>query len=217
MSLSPDLETLRLIFQDKRVWFAVGVIEMKEFVTDMSVLRVKVKLFPDSHQVVARVAWNAVGPEAGNFGPISVGDMALVALSEGSEDHCYVVSMLSSREEKIPEQVKENHTISKSLPGKRNIVWGDTKLNLVSPTRINIAKSDADVTEPLVLGNVAKAYHDQIHQIWDQAPQIGFDSFGLPVFLDPTVKLQLLQAQLIYLTTVATNILSQLSFTERGT
>ena len=215
MTMPADLETLREIFKDKRVWTAVGKITAKETTSDRSVMRVKVLLLPDNHEIVARVAWDSVGPNAGNFGPISTDDMVLVCLAEGLEDHAYVVARLSSRVDKIPEQVLENHTISKSLEGKRNIVWGDEKVNIVSPNRINLATADMNVLEPLILGLVQKALWEQWFKYFLESDHIGICILG-PVWLAPEIRTQMLLDKQQYITDPDTNILSQLSFTERG-
>ena len=209
-----DLETLRKIMSDRRVWVGVGTVSEKETTKDKSVMRARVKLLPDDHQIIARVTWDAVGPDAGNFGPLSVDDLVLVVYVDGSEDDAYIIRRLSSRSDTLPQQAIDNHTISKSLDGKKAILWGDLAANIVSPARVNIGKTDANVTEPLVLGLVLKSFLSDFFDLILNSNQIGVCAVG-PVFLDPTIRAQMVLQKNQYITTAATNILSQLSFTER--
>lgn len=210
-----DLEALREIMKDRRVWMAIGKITVIEYAKDRSYCAVKVLLFPDSHEIVAKVGADAVAPDAGNYGPLSVNDMALVGIPEGLEDYAHIICRLPSQEDKIPQQAVDGHTISKSKEGKKNIVWGRTKAQIIGEERINLAKSDADVLEPLILGLVNKAFMEQWYKYFLDYDSIGVCAVG-PVFLKPEIRQQMLLDKQTYLDDPDTNILSQLSFTERG-
>lgn len=224
-----DIETLREIFRDRRQWFGVGKVTERAFASDRSILRVKVQLFPDNHTVVARVGAPVVGPSSGVWGPLSVNDMVLVGFAEGSEDHVYVICRLPSRDDPFPTQVAEDHTISKALAGKRNILQG-TKANIVGENRINLAKTDADVTEPLILGLVMQQAYEKallrLETLIDKMITGPMTVSSAPGQASPThpnfitdlqqIKLDIADDKDKYSTDPSTNFLSQLSFTERG-
>lgn len=71
-------------------------------------------------------------------------------------------------------------------------------------------------TEPMVLGNVLKEFLTMVIDAFLNGTQIGVDVFSLPVFLDPALRTLLIQYKAKYLTVTSTNIVSQVTFTERG-
>ncbi len=68
---------------------------------------------------------------------------------------------------------------------------------------------------PMVLGDVMLECITDILNAFLEAAQIGQTPFG-PAFLDPGVRVKLNEALEKYVTTTSTNIVSQLTFTERG-
>lgn len=71
--------------------------------------------------------------------------------------------------------------------------------------------------EPAVLGNVLKSFLGAVLDQFLNAPQIGIDSFSLPVFLDPGIRAGLTLLKTQYLTNTSTNIVAKKIFVERGT
>lgn len=228
--ISPDLETLREIMKDRRYWFGIGQVTAQEYASDGSNHLVKVLLFPDRHEMVATVGAPAVGPQAGIYGPITVGDMALVGMAEGSEDYAHVICRLSSNSDKIPQQARDGHTIAKSLAGKNAYLWGQAKANVVGEARINLAKADADVTEPLILGLVMQQAYEaallRLETLIDKMIAGPMTVSSAPGQASPThpqfvtdlqqIKMDIADDKDLYSTDPDTNFLSQLSFTERG-
>jgi hypothetical protein len=228
--MPPDLESLREIMKDRRVWVSLGKITKIEYASNKSSIRVKVLLFPDNHEIVAKVGAMSVAPDAGDYGPISVNDMALIAIPEGLEDYAHVVCRLPSNEDTIPQQAIDGDTISKSKSGKRNILWGQTKAQVIGGDRINLAKTDSDVLEPLILGLVMQqAYENallRLSTLIDKMMAGPMTIGNLPGLECPTHPQFILDLQAIkddidadkelYSTDQDTNFLSQLSFTERG-
>lgn len=229
-ALPVDLEALRRIFADRRYWLGVGIITAQEYGSDGSSHRVKVKLFPDNHEVVADVAAASVGPSAGIFGPISVGDMAVVGMPEGTEEHAIIIGRLASSEDPIPQQARDGHTILKSLVGKNAYLWGQAKAQVISATRINLALSDHDAMEPLILGLVMQqAYEKHILRLTTLIEKMIAGPMTIssaPSQASPThpnfaadilqIKTDLAADKQMYSTDDSTNFLSKLVFTERG-
>lgn len=84
----------------------------------------------------------------------------------------------------------------------------------LSKTKMQFGSKASD--EPMVLGNVNLEFMGKLLDAFLNAPQIGFDVFSLPVFLDPAIRALLVQYKAQYLTAPSTNIVSQVTFTERG-
>lgn len=142
------LEELKELLADGRTWITVGKILQLELAKDRSVWRALVQTFPDGEELIARMTWPQVAPNAGMYGPASVNDLVLVALADADEDQSYVIARLSSAEDLIPKQAEEGHSILKAISGK--------KMFLASDTGVFIGKGDpdAEADEPLVLGAV---------------------------------------------------------------
>ncbi len=151
-----DLEAFREMFDNGKLWAAIGKIIQLELAEDRSVWRAKVSLFPDGEEMIARMTWGQVGPNAGIFGPASVGDLVLIVIADAEQNHGFVVSRLSSREDQIPEQVGEGHTLIKALAGKKLYVGSDTAVLIGK----NVFGNDPD--EPLVLGTKNKTYQGDL-------------------------------------------------------
>lgn len=70
--------------------------------------------------------------------------------------------------------------------------------------------------EPVVLGNVLKDFLQAYISQFIESPQLGLDSFALPIYLDIDILAQFLSQRLQYITTASTNIVGQKNFVERG-
>lgn len=201
-----DLETFKAMFKDEREFLTVGKIVETDMAKDRSVYRVKVELLEDGRFIVCRAGAIASAPDAGIYALVQVGDLVLIAMPDGDEDYGTVIKSFSSREDKIPEEADTGTVIAAQL-GKM--------LHLLSQERINIGKSGDTTLEPLVLGLVMKAALTDLYGAFLDAAQIGISPTG-PVTLDPGIRAKLTADKAKYVTAVSTNIVSQLTFTERG-
>ncbi len=190
-----DLELLREIFKDARLHIGIGTIVQLGLATDGSALRVMVNLLPENRQVVAEMTFADVYavtlPE--------INDLAIVAFADGHPDDAFVIKLVNTSEEPIPDFARLGNTMIAPRTGKK----------------VGIGRHTISPTEPLVLGNVAINGLTALVNAFLDATQIGLGPTG-PVFLDPTVRAALVSFVSTYLTTPATNIASQVAFTERG-
>lgn len=145
-----DLEAWRQVLRRDGVVVGVGQIKKLMLASDRSVLRVQVSMWPEEREIICRMSWDSVGPEAGFYQFPVVGDLVVVAVADNEEELPFVVSRLSSAEDKIPANAVDGHTVLKTLAGKKG--W------ITSDTRINLSAGDAEPTENLVLGQVLKAF-----------------------------------------------------------
>lgn len=202
------LEELKEVFRDDRQHIGIGKIKKLALLSDKSALRVQVAMWPDEErEIIATMSWDAVGPDSGNFTFPVVDDLVLVAFAEGDPDQAFVIKRLTSKTDTIPPKATEGHSVMQALAGKKAYVASDDKILL--------GKRNSEPTEPLVLGNVLKTFLTEFFDTILNAPEIGICAVG-PVWLAPAVREQLLQQKDVYIDTMATNILSQLGYTERG-
>lgn len=164
------LEELKEVFRDNRLIMSLGIVKQLEVAKDRSVLRVKVLLLPDNITIVARLSWDAVGPEAGVFQFPSINDLVIVAYVDGDENQAYVIRRCTSKEDKLPLQVDGNHLVLRSLSGK--------KAYLVSNTEIQLNRGGADATEKAVMGTTFQAAYSAHLQIDADHTHIG--NLGYP-------------------------------------
>ena len=152
MSNPMDLETLKSIFADDRTHVAVGKVLQLGLASDRSVLRAKCRVITQDRDVVARVCWDAIGPNSGSIQFPQVGDLVLLEFSEGDDNQPYLTKRLSNKTDTIPAQAISGDLVHRALEGK--------KLHLLSDTQIllGLGGSEADADEPLVLGNVFKSF-----------------------------------------------------------
>lgn len=148
MGIPSDLEALRSVFKDHSLHIAVGKILRNSMVKDRSSLRCFVSIWPEEREIVATMAWNAVGPNAGLFQFPVPGDLVIVAFADADPDQAFIMSRLSSKEDTIPETAADGSTVIRSLEEK--MLW------LTSGTKINLSKGDTPPTENLVLGQELK-------------------------------------------------------------
>lgn len=170
MPKSSMLEELKEMFQDDRLHMSLALVKQLEVAADRSVLRVKCTVLPDNHSIVAKMSWDAVGPEAGVFQFPSVNDLVIVAYMDGNVDQAFVVRRCTSKEDKLPLQAVGGHLVLKGLAGK--------KTYLVSDTLINLTRG-ADGNEQAMLGNTFKeAYsaHLEIDSEHDHIGNMGYNT-----------------------------------------
>ena len=123
------------------------------------------RVFPENLEMVCRMTWDAVGPNAGVFQFPSVGDLVLVGFVDGNEDEAYVLKRLTSREDNIPLGVEDGRLTMRSLEGKKIFLSSDTEINLV--------RGDQPGSEPLVLGGVFREAYSQHLQVDSTHTHIG--------------------------------------------
>lgn len=222
--IATDLEALREMFSDDRTHLGVARVIKISLTDDRSVLKAQCRILTQNRDVIARVCWDACGPDAGSFMFPVPDDLVLVAFSEGDDEQAYLIKRLSTRTDTIPPQAVGGHMVSRSLAGLNNYLMSDTKILLGQG-------GTADPAEPLVLGNVLVAaltdLNSRITALVDAISQGPIAISTAPGSLAPTapglksalanIKTQLSSDLDKYLVTESTNIVSKLSYTERGT
>lgn len=165
MGVPIDLEALRSIFKDKSTHAAVGQVIKLGLAEDRSVLRAQCRILSQERDVIAKVCWDASGPDAGSFQFPQVDDLVLIEFAEGDDNQAYLTRRLSTDIDKIPIQATENHLVQRALAGK--------KLHLLSDTMILLGKGAAEPVQPLVLGTVLQTLLvDLLTQLSTQAEKI---------------------------------------------
>lgn len=164
MSKSSPIEELKEMFRDDRLHMSLAVVKQIEVSADRSVLRAKCTVLPDNHSIVAIVAWDAVGPEAGVFQFPSVNDLVMIAYMDGEADQAFVVRRCTSKEDKLPLQAVGGHLVLKGLAGK--------KTYLISDTLINLTRGE-DGVEQAMLGNTFQTAYSEHLQIDSEHDHIG--------------------------------------------
>lgn len=143
-----DLEALREIFRDERVWIALGIIKKLDLATDNSVLWAEVSILPEERTIVTRMTWDDTGANAGIYSFPQVNDLVLVGFAEGDEENAFILRRLSTKEDKIPVQAVEGDIAVVAKSGKK--IW------ITSAEKVYLSKSDTAPTENFVLGQVFK-------------------------------------------------------------
>jgi hypothetical protein len=213
------LEELRQLFQDKRVHNGMGLIQQIEISPTRQTCRVLVNMFPNidgigpANQLVCKLAWKFIDNEAGIFMLPNVNDLALVKIIDGDEEQAYVTDYCSTTEELLPIDCLDGSLVVKARSGK--------PLRLLSDTAIYVQKGkfgaapNANAASPFVLGDVMATFQTQLIQAFTNASQIGICGVG-SVQLDPGLAQTLTQLISTFITTVSTNFLSAIFFSERG-
>mgnify|MGYP000910463729 CR=1 FL=1 len=151
------IEELREIFEDRRLIMSLALVRQLEVAKDRSVLRVKCTLVPDNVNIVARMSWSAVGPDAGVFQFPSINDLVIVGYVDGDENQAYVISRCTSKEDKLPLQVDGGHLVMRGLSGKKTYI--------ISNQEIQLCRGGADATEKAVMGTTFQAAYSQHLQV----------------------------------------------------
>lgn len=198
-----DLEFLREIFKDQRLHIGIGTIVQLGLANNGNILRVMVNLLPEQRQIVAEMTFSDVNDVT--FPEIL--DLVIVAHIDGDSDEAFIIGVVSTDEEGIPQFAQTGHSVKYSRPGK--------KLYLGSSSKVGIGRPNVEPTSPLVLGDVLLAGLTALVNAFLNAAQVGTNGAG-PVPLDGEIVAALTLFKSTYLTTPATNINSQIGFTERG-
>lgn len=160
-----DLELFKEVFKDKKSHVVLGKIKQLSVLSDRSALKCLVSIFPDQREVVARMTWAMTGPNSGIVEFPSVNDLVLVAFADGENDYAFIISRLSSIEDKLPLKALDGHLVLKSKAGKQ--AW------LTSDAKIYLTKGDTVPTENLVLGQQLKALLSYLlAQLAEQSDQL---------------------------------------------
>ena len=155
-----DLELLREILGDKKTYSAVAKVLDTELASDRSVLFAKCNLLTQDRIVIAKVAWDSCGPNAGFFQFPQIGDLVLVEFPEGDNEQALLTKRLSSKSDTIPPQASSGDSVVRSLAGKN--------LHLLSDTLTLLGRGgENDPEENLVLGQVFKTLMSTILQKLD--------------------------------------------------
>lgn len=209
-----DLEALRAALSDRRTHISMGLVQKVEVLTSNAKARALVLVYPEKYEVVAEVCNVAQIPQ--------VNDLVLVGFVNA--DEVFILQRLSSKEDKFPPQSKDGHLVNEAISGKKAYLNSDEAILLQKPNLTGIDTAD----EPLVLGNVLVELMTEVIGKFDAlldkliAGPIGMGNLGSPVPTYPqlitdltAMKAEVAEIQATYLDTAATNIVSQLSFTER--
>jgi len=149
-----DIEILRELLDPDKMDLRCAIIQDLEIPEDRSVVLVTVNIVPEGVEMVARMSWEHVGPDAGIFQFPSKNDLVLVSFCEGDEDEAFVIRRLTSKEDKIPLMACDGHFVLRARAGTKTFLNSDTEINL---TRGEVG------TEQLVLGNTFQAaYADHL-------------------------------------------------------
>jgi uncharacterized protein involved in type VI secretion and phage assembly len=116
-----DIEMMRSLFQDSRIWIVLAQVKQTNITTDRATMRVKVETLPDRDLIIAQMTWEAVGNDGGVFMLPNPGDIVLVAMENGSPDNAYVIKRLTNKEDTIPQRALTGDLVLKALAGKRLI------------------------------------------------------------------------------------------------
>lgn len=162
---SSGLEELRELLSDDRLLMSLGLVQDLELLEDRSLLYVTVLLVPEELKIVAKMSWEAVGPDAGDFQFPSKNDLVIVGFMDGHQDSAYVLRRLTSKEDTIPLQASTGDKVSKALAGKKS--------HLLSDTEVLLGRGGADPTEPLVLGDIFKTAYSEHLDIDSRHMHIG--------------------------------------------
>jgi hypothetical protein len=147
------LNDLKEIFKDRSLHIYVGQVAQLFLAQDRSFLKVKVKVYPEERHIIATMSWENVGSDSGDFEFPAIGDMVLVANSEGDDDQAYIIRRLTSKEDKIP---------AIAATGKVQSARNGNKFWNISDTRINLSRGQAEPAENIVLGQVFKSFMTEL-------------------------------------------------------
>ena len=144
------LQQLKQIVQDRKLGLSLAEVRNVYVAEDRRTVEATVQVLPVGSEVVARLTWQAVGPDAGAYFLPSVGDWVIVGFVDGQIDQCYILSRLTSLDDKIPMTAITGDAVLRSLKEKKT--W------ITSEKRINLSKKDEEPTENLVLGQIFKNF-----------------------------------------------------------
>lgn len=165
----PDLEALRALLSDGKLWVGMGEITALELGDNRSVLRAKVNMWPErDRDIICRMTWPGSGPNAGFIQFPQVGNIVVVAYPDSDEDHAVIVSRFTSRSASLPTQALDGDSVMAALAGKKS--------HILSDTEILLGRGSADPSENLVLGIIYRAAYSA--DLDATAKHRHIDSFG---------------------------------------
>jgi len=166
MNHGSELHSLiKEIVSQSNLKVSIALVKAIHLASDKSFLKVTCETFPGGQEIVARMTWQAVGPNSGDYQFPVVDDLVLIVYAEDDEDSAFVVSRLSSKVDKIPTNAANHDRVIKALLGKK--VW------ITSDEKIYLSKGDSAPTERLVLGDTFKGtYADDIQNTIDALNEI---------------------------------------------
>jgi hypothetical protein len=154
---------LKEILKDHSLHIYVGEIMQLFLAEDRSYLKVKVKVYPEERPIIATMSWENVGTNSGDFEFPAIGDLVLIANSEGDDDQAYIIRRLTSKVDTIPEQAANGHKVHQARNG--NKYWN------ISDTRINLSRGQTEPDENLVLGQIFKKFASDLLDIMKEHAQ----------------------------------------------
>lgn len=214
-----DLEFLKDIFKDQRLHLAIGTVTSIGLSQDGSILRVIINILPEGRPVVAEMTfadvYDVTFPE--------LKDLAFIGMADGEPDECFVLKLINNKQEPIPKFAQTGDAVKYARPGKKLYIGSDTKIGLARP--------NIEATNPLVLGDVltnfltnfTTRFVSLLTTVLSDIPTSVCAVAGVPDTINPALVTALnnLNTQMqsditTYLQTSSSNIVSQISFTERG-
>ena len=226
--MKADLELLRTIFSDGKIHITLAVVTQLEVAPSMAIARVKVKTLPESLEVIAQVSSQARLQDLPQ-----PNDLGILAYSDTEE--AYWITTLSYDGDPISARAAAGDTVMQARQS--------AYLLAADNVYIGQGANNVDPTEPLALGNVLiSCFTDLLADLNSLASAlntfttalktgpVGIDSIGGPVVTGPvliaactslgtaisTYTTSITTRKSKYLTTAATNIVSGIAFTERG-
>ena len=228
--MSDSLADIKNLLAEPQNAVSIGVVKELDLADDRSVLRALIQSWPDGQEIVARVTWDAIGPESGIIQFPQVGDLVVFECPELDEDSFILTRRLSSKVDKIPLSAIDSDLVARSLVGKKT--W------LTSDTRINLSRGDTQPTENLVIGQKFKAtYISHMEKLIELVEKLVIERetdathnhigiFGVPV--NVPIQASVMQAEKAELETIKSDIetiksddvesediLSDVAFTEK--
>jgi hypothetical protein len=217
-----DLELLRQVLADDSVHITIAQVTRVTPSSDNTSVTVEVTSIIDQRELACQLTFDSVGAATASGDLPDPEDLCLVAFAESDHNQAYVLKYIPSIDEPLPPQIAQGHMVHKSKPGK--------KLYVASDTKVEISRGTAEATEPLVLGNVLLSYLTALEghvkaliDALNSIPATISTAPGTPGILNPALTAALTPIETAleadkgtYLTTPATNVVSQIGFTERG-
>lgn len=166
MSQGSELVSLiKEIVENNSLKIELALVKALHPADDRSFLKITCETFPAGQEVIARMTWQAVGPNAGDFQFPEVEDLVLVAYASDDEDSAFILSRLTSKTDTIPTNALTKDRVIRSLAGKK--IW------ITSDEKIYLGRGDAAPDERLVLGDTFKGtYADDIQNTIDALNEI---------------------------------------------
>lgn len=146
------LEELKQILRNDDVHFSIALIQELSLADDRSFLKCFCNIISEGEdrEIVARMTWENVGPDSGDFQFPSVGDLVLVAYLDAEPDMAFIIRRFTSKEDTIPQNATGGDRVIKSLAEKN--IW------ITAQNELYLSRSDAKPSENLVLGQAFQRF-----------------------------------------------------------